>query len=58
MPVENTTENHIPSAIRHETSTSSKMRGQAKKQLDKYFAAIQKTQTGSIQRLKKKLINK
>lgn len=42
-----TTEKCIVSAIRHGTSTSSKMRGQAKKQLDKYFAAIQKIQTGS-----------
>lgn len=38
MPVENKTEKHILSAIGHGTSTTSKMRGQAKKQLDKYFA--------------------
>lgn len=56
MAVKNTTEKCILSAIRHGTSTSSKMRGQAKNQLDKYFSAIQKIQTGSTQRLKKKII--
>lgn len=45
-----TTEKRTVSAIRHGTSTSSKTRGQAKKQLDKYFAAFQKIQTGSTQR--------
>lgn len=53
MP-DNATEKYTLSAIRHVISTSSKMRGQAKKQLDKYFAAIKKIQIGSTQRFKKK----
>lgn len=49
-----TSETYMLNVVRYETSKSSKMRGRAKNQIDKYFAAVQKIQNGSTQKLKKK----